>query len=480
MEKPNLFAMNLNPRETLLKFDSQLPIYNWYYPFPKNDQEPDDIDFALKQIQESDGRRALYFHIPFCDTICTFCPFHRAAAQNKHELIDRYVDALIKEIELKGAYDGIGKAPVHVISFGGGTPSVLKVEQIKRIGDAIHKTFNLSQLKEWTFELEVKSVTREKLEVLKEIGVNRISFGVQTLNPKYRKLFNITSTIEQVEQVAKWTTELFGYVNIDIIYGMSGQTLDELIEDVENAMKLNTTTIDLYPINNMSASKAMHQMAAKNGYEPVSHATKASYRLFMDEYMRARGYVPVTGFTYAKARPDLKGRVVYDDQFDPFNYHEIVLGYDEDQLIAFGASAFSQASGVNVYNSGSTEQYIEMLLENNEIPSLAFTGLSCPDKGIIYFPFRGTLEKKRIKWDLVPQEVKDKFNQALEGGLIEEHEDQYKITQSGWMFYVNLIYFLMPEEAQQFLTQFIQSKVDDGREPDITQIYELEELEVLA
>lgn len=480
MESKNLFAMNLNPRETLLKFDSQLPIYNWYYPFPKSGQTPEDVDGALKQVKAADGRRALYFHIPFCDTICTFCPFHRSAAQNKHELIDRYVDAMVREIELKSAYEGIGQPPVHVISFGGGTPSVLNIDQIKRIGAAIHKHFNLSQLKEWTFELEVKSVTREKLEVLKELGVNRISFGVQTLNEKYRKLFNLTSTIEQVEQVSKWTTELFGYVNIDIIYGMSGQTLDELIQDVEDAMKLNTTTIDLYPINNMSASLAMHQMAAKKGYEPVSHATKASYRMFMDEYMRARGYVPVTGFTYAKARPDLNERVVYDDQFDPFNYHEIVLGYDEDQLIAFGASAFSQASGVNLYNAADTAQYIEALLEKDTIPAAAFTGLSCPEKGIIYFPFRGTLDKKRIKWDLVPQEIRDKFDQALQAGLFVEHEDHYKISQSGWLFYVNLIYFLMPEDAQKYLTTFIETKVEEGREADLTQLYQLEELEVLA
>lgn len=479
METPNLFDLRVNDAQTLLKFDQQLPIYNWYYPFPEEDNRPIEMDQALSQVKRSDGRRALYFHIPFCDTICTFCPFYRSARHNKHELIDRYVDAIVREVELKSQFDGISKVPVDVISFGGGTPSVLSIEQIQRIGEAIHKHFDLSNLIEWTFECEVKSVTREKLEALKAIGVTRISFGVQTLNPKYRKLFNLTSTLEQVENTAKWATELFDYVNIDIIYGMAGQSLDELIEDVEKAMKLNTTTIDLYPLNNMAASLALHQMAAKEGLEPVSHATKVSFRIFMDEYMRAKGYVPVTGFTYAKAREGLNEYLVIDETFPAFHYHDAVFGYDEDQVIAYGASGFSQASGVNVYNVQDTELYIDVLLNEGILPAAAYENLECPEKGIVYFPYRGTLIKNKIKWDLIPEETRLAFEESLAKGLVEDAGDVYRVTRSGWLFYVNYIYFLMPQAARQQLSGYIANKIKEGRPEDHTRLYQIE-LEELA
>lgn len=476
------FSVKINPKDTLLKFDQQVPVYNWYYPFASPENPVLDAHTALSRIEpaKNGGRRALYFHIPFCDTICTFCPFHRSAAQNKHDIIDNYVDALIREIELKSAYEGVGKAPVHSIAFGGGTPSVLSVAQIEKIGAVINSTFDLSELQEYTFELEVKSVTLEKLEAIKRIGVRRVSFGIQTFNPRYRKLFNLTSTIEQIEQVAKWTTEMFDFVNIDIIYGMSGQSLEELTVDVEKAMTLGTTTIDLYPINNYSASMAMHQMAEKQGLQPLSHQTKVSFRLFMDEYMRARGYVPVTGFSYTKMDVQ-KREAVHTGPC--FVYHDIVNGYNEDQCIGFGASAFSTVSGMSIGNVGNTQEYIDALAKDT-LPLSAHGDLDAPEKGIIYFPFRGNLIKDRIEWDRIPAQTRAAFDEAIAQGLVEDAGDVYKLTSSGWLFYVNLIYYFMPDTGRLPLNGFIDGKVAEGRITDETRLYQLDEsaesLEILV
>jgi coproporphyrinogen III oxidase-like Fe-S oxidoreductase len=465
-----MFELKVNHHPTLLKFDRQLPVYNWYYPFPTSESPELDVHEALVRLEQapSGRRRALYFHVPFCDTICTFCPFYRLANQSETDTVERYVNALLREIELKSQYPAVGGVPVEVIFVGGGTPSVLSVDQIKRFGEAIHRYFDLSQLKEFTFELEVKSVTREKLEAMKSIGVTRVSFGVQTFNPRYREIFNITSTVEQVRQVAAWANEIIGYVNVDMIYGMAGQSIDEVIEDAEHAMALGTTTIDFYPLNNMAASLKMHREMNKQSLEPLSMMTKVSYRMFLDEYMRARGYVPNNGYGYTKKPEELKDRVaIYPSPV--FMYHDIAYGYEEDEVIAFGAGGSSHARGILMRNVPSLETYFKKL-EEGKLPTEAYEIEACPEKGVVNFPYRGTLVKDRIDWARVPAEVKQRFDELVAAGLVEEHDDHYRLAASGWLFYVNMIYYLMPEHGRAAISGYIETRIKEGREPDQTEL----------
>lgn len=475
-----MFDLKINEHDTLLKFDRQLPVYNWYYPFLTADSPKVSAHDALVRLENVPGgrRRALYFHVPFCDTICTFCPFYRVANHSETDTVERYVNALLKEIELKSQYPAVGQVPVEVIFIGGGTPSVMTADQIKRLGDAIHRHFDLSQIKEFTFELEVKSVTREKLEAMKSIGVNRISFGIQTFNPKYREIFNITSTVEQVRQVAEWGKEIIGYVNVDMIYGMAGQTVEELIEDAEHAMALGTKTVDFYPLNNMAASMKMHREMNKQELKPLSMMTKVGYRMFLDEYMRARGYVPNNGYGYTKKPDTLTERVAIHP--DPvFMYHDVAYGYEEDEVVAFGAGGSSQARGILMRNPPSLDNYFETLLIKGELPTVAYEIESCPEKGIVNFPYRGELEKDRIDWARVPDEVKQRFDELLAAGLAEDRGDRYVLTQSGWLFYVNMIYYLMPEHGRAGISEYIETRVEDGREPDQTELLFPLELPVL-
>lgn len=471
-----MLNLNLNDRDTLLKFDQQLPVYNWYYPFPSDDDEAVDTHQALltlKTVKEHRGRRALYFHVPFCDTLCTFCPFYRLTNYTYLERVDHYVDALIAEMKWKSQYPGVGKVPVDMIAVGGGTPSVLTVDQIRRFGAALREHFDLSELKEFTFELEVKSVTPEKLQAMKEIGVNRASFGVQTFHPVYREIFNITSTPEQVRQVAKWATETFAYVNIDIIFGLAGQSLDDLMAEADAAIALGTTTVDFYPLNYMSASLKMHRQFKERGLEPLSPATKIGYRMFLDEYMRAKGYIPINGYSYTRDRKERTGRVLLDR--DPvFQYHDVLYGYSTDEVIGFGASAVTQAGDFNTFNPSSLDAYIdELQREGSLLSALTLGNKDCPEKGIVYFPYRGVLEKDRIEWERVPDETRQRLAEAVQKGLVADSGDRYTLTQAGWLFYVNLVYFLTPTAGQQWLNERIEKRIEEGRDPDAVQLYEL-------
>lgn len=471
-----MLDLHLNSRDTLLKFDQQLPVYNFYYPFPEEENEIFDSEKVLEQLpKRKQGQRALYFHIPFCDTLCTFCPFYRSVSYTYHEYIEKYLEALFLEMAWKSGFSGIGKVPVDVIAVGGGTPSVLSVGQIYRFGEKLHQFFDLGDLKEFTFELEVKSVTQEKLKALKEIGVNRVSFGVQAFNEKFRKIFNLTSTIEQVHQVAQWTTETFDYVNVDLIYGIAGQSLDELLEEADAAMALETTTIDFYPLNNMSASLKMHRSIKEEGLSPLSPATKISYRIFLDEYMRAKGYHPINGYSYTllKSKPVERQVIIREPVF---LYHDLLYGYEEDEVIGFGSSAISQLKGFTMYNLNSLNRYIKTITEEGIPPITIMENKECPEKGIVYFPYRGVLDKKRIAWDQIPRESLHSFNNALNNGLILDLGDQYTLTAAGWLSYVNLVYYLMPKQGQKWLSDRINYRIREGRDPDKVSIYQNDEV----
>lgn len=462
-----MIDLQLNLRHSLLKFDAQLPVYNWYYPFVGADDVLTEPQKALEQAGKGDvKRRALYVHMPFCDTICTFCPFYRSGYLHRPDQVEHYLEALYKEIAMKAHFPGVKTARTDIIAVGGGTPSILTADQILRFGEVLHRTFDLSALREFTFEVEVKSVTPEKIRAMKEIGVNRISFGSQTFSERYRRLFNLTAPVDQIRRVTAWLTEAFPYTNTDIIYGMAGQSLDDLLEDAEAALSLGTTTVDFYTLNNMSASVKLHRACEEEGLKRLSAATKVSYRMYLDEYLRARGYVPINGYSYTKLTAPLPERPVIVHE-PVFEYHDLVYGYGDEEVLGFGVSAFSQIAGYNLYNPPNRESYIKSLLSDGELPVLAYGEMDCPEKGIVYFPYRGTLDKTRIDWDRVPADTKRAFEQAVRAGLIDDREDVCYLTPSGWLNYVNLIYHLMPEHGRRWLSDRIDQRLNEGREEDL-------------
>lgn len=464
--------LHVNSYATLLKFDKQIPVYNWYYPFVSDEYKianPWDVYQDLADYHPH--RRALYFHIPFCETICSFCPFERGSYKHEDE-IESYVQALLNELERKHQFAALADQPVDTIYFGGGTPSVLQPDQIRRLGAAIHHCFETHDLQEFTFECEVKSVTLEKLQAMSEIGVNRISFGAQTLNPRYRDLFDLTATVAQIQQVAAWTNERFPYTNMDLLYGMAGQTLDELIADINGYLELGTTSIDCYPLNNSSTQRKLHQAFREAGLHPLSASTKLSYRLFLNEYLRAHGYVPINGYSYAKQTPETRGQRVVIQHTPTFRYHDIVYGYGDECIHGYGAGAVSMFDSRVTSGIANRAAYIDRLLGKSNQPWFnAWQASHGTEKGIVYFPYRGTLDKKRIDWERVDADTHETLELAVKRGLAVEKGDWYEVTEAGWFNYVDLEYMLMPRWHRQHLANIVDRAFTQGRERDDEQVY---------
>lgn len=169
--------LQLRPNDKI-KFNAQFPIYNFFFPSQINIDKGLNLSDVLYMANVGVTSRALYFHFPFCETICSFCPFTRGIYKSEND-IDRYVSAIIQEIELKSQLIELDNVPIEAIFFGGGTPSLLSPEQIKKVGKAIIDKFDLSKLREFSFEIEVKSLTLDKVLAMKSIGVTHPRFGLQ-------------------------------------------------------------------------------------------------------------------------------------------------------------------------------------------------------------------------------------------------------------------------------------------------------------
>ncbi|HLG60795.1 MAG TPA: radical SAM protein [Ktedonosporobacter sp.] len=469
--------LQMTPYATLLKFDKQIPVYNWYYPFESDEHKiANTWDIYEELVDYHPRRRALYFHIPFCETICSFCPFVRASYKHEDE-IESYVQALLNEIKRKHQFATLANQPIDTIYFGGGTPSLLEPDQIRRLGEAIHHHFDTSNLQEFTFECEVKSVTLEKLQAMCMIGVNRISFGAQTLNPKYREIFDLTATVEQIQQVAAWTNERFQYTNMDLLYGMAGQTLDELIADIDGYLALGTTSIDCYPLNNASTQRKLHQAFREAGLNPLSANTKLSYRIFLNEYLRAQGYVPINGYSYTKQTPETRDQRVVVQHTPTFRYHDIVYGYGDECWDGYGSGAVSMFGSRITENIANRAEYMDRLLGKSDKPWFnAWHGLDDAEKGIVYFPYRGTLDKRRIEWERVNAETRETLDLAVKQGLAVDKGEWYEVTEAGWFNYVDLEYMLMPRWHRQQLANIIDRAFAQGRERDDEQVYNVSPL----
>src|SRR5271165_6789728 len=208
-----MFSIRILRDQPLIKFDRQLPMFNWHYPFHFERQWMQDRRAPYVASRNAAvRRRAVYIHIPFCETICNFCPF-RHDAYKSAETLEQYLSALLGEMGLKREL--IGEPRVDAIFVGGGTPSLLNPRQIESLGESVARNFDLHALKEFTFEVEVKSISRDRLHAMRDIGVNRVSFGAQTFSEKYRSLFSLDATCAQIEAAAELLNGFFPYTNVD-------------------------------------------------------------------------------------------------------------------------------------------------------------------------------------------------------------------------------------------------------------------------
>src|SRR5437773_11098558 len=170
--------------------------------------------------------RYLYVHIPFCARICPYCAFYKDLLDRSQT--GRFCEAILRELELyQGTGNGRSLLRPSTIYFGGGTPTALSIAQLELLLRGFHERLELSQLVEWTIEANPGSVSARKAALLKTFGVNRISLGVQSWDDELLKVLGREHNAQQAEESFRILRAAgFTNINIDLMFGLPGQTID--------------------------------------------------------------------------------------------------------------------------------------------------------------------------------------------------------------------------------------------------------------
>ena len=295
-----------------------------------------ELDFvALQDL-------GLYLHIPFCRTLCSFCPYNKVLYDDY--LAEQYKAALIKEIDMVGSQLE-KKKPVTSLYIGGGTPALM-AGSLKEIIDTINKYFIVEQ--GIGVELHPDDINPQTIALLQEAGVNMISVGIQSFNRQ------CLAALGRAENDYSLAIELlnrsgFEVIDIDLIFALPGQTDQMLLNDIETAFDHGATQVSTYPFIEFSFNR--------NGCQPLSARDKKQMLRAIAKYCEESGRERTSVWTFALANTD--------------KYSSIT----RDHFLGFGASATTLLENTFKINTFSIEAYLERM-HSNRLPtslSLSFT-----------------------------------------------------------------------------------------------------------
>jgi coproporphyrinogen III oxidase-like Fe-S oxidoreductase len=172
------------------------------------------------------------------------------------------------------------------------------------------------------------------------------------------------------------------------------------------------------------------------------------------------GYAPISGYGFARR---IAGTLDAVQHSPKFLYHDLVYGHDGDEIIGYGSSACTRLRGFNLYNFANRREYMAEVMGKRALPHLSFGPVPAPERGVVSFPFRGRLEKSEVAWSDVPPETSRALEESLEADLVVDRGDAYVLTKVGWLFYVNLMYYLMPAVGKRWLSAKIEAQSGAGK-----------------
>ena len=255
----------------------------------------------------------IYIHIPFCRSRCIYCGFYSTTAL---DLRQRYVDALCREMEIRGTGHLIsGQSPdqgpvppISTIYLGGGTPSQLTFDQLHQLFIYINKVYPLTSKKEITIEVNPDDVTDEYAAALRQLPVNRVSMGIQTFDDQRLRFLHRRHTARQaIEAVSILRAAGINNLSIDLMYGFPGETLSDWQSDIDSALSLNVEHISAYCLM-IEEGTPLHRMLQHNGDCPqcVDEETERSMYYTLIDRLTAAGYehYEISNF----ARPGFRSR----------------------------------------------------------------------------------------------------------------------------------------------------------------------------
>ena len=224
----------------------------------------------------------IYIHIPFCKQACFYCDFHFSTSLKKKEDM---ISSLVKEIEIRK--DELENSIVETIYFGGGTPSVLSVDEIQTIIDAVYRNHSVVETPEITLEANPDDLSEEKIIELSKSPINRLSIGVQSFFEKDLKLMNRAHNSEEAKNCLSIASQYFNNISVDLIYGIPDCTNEEWRENIQTALSFGIPHISSYALT-VEPKTALETLIAKGKIKNVDEEkAQEQFYILIEELAKA-------------------------------------------------------------------------------------------------------------------------------------------------------------------------------------------------
>ncbi len=328
-----------------------------YTSYPTALQFREDIDPArlVGAAQAETGGLSLYFHLPFCESLCWFCGCNKVITTDTSRA-EIYLDALEREVAMFPE-DAVQGRPVVQLHFGGGTPNFLSPAQIARLGRMLRERFTFADDAECSVELDPRPLTRDHVRAFRDIGMRRASFGIQDVNPAVQQAVHRVQSEECNERAFEWLRgEGFESVNVDLIYGLPGQTPETYAETLRRVLAYEPDRFAVFSYAHVPWM-VPSQKILERAQLPEAEAKLAMLKLVI-ETLTASGYAFIGMDHFARPEDELVKALETRTLQRNFQGYSTRGGVE---IRGFGVSSISQTARTYRQNHKTLEKYYESL-----------------------------------------------------------------------------------------------------------------------
>lgn len=423
------------------KYNQAVPRYTSYptVPFWNDLEDPAEWKISFREqfklTHESGKGLSIYMHLPFCESLCTYCACNKKITTN-HSVEEKYISAILKEW---GLYKNLmhEKPLIKSIHLGGGTPTFFSAENLRKLINGLLEGAVVAKDHAFSLEGHPNNTTVEQLKTLYDLGFRRISYGVQDNDPIVQKAINRIQPLENVKRATENARSIgFESVNFDLIYGLPFQTLKGEEKTIEETISLRPDRVAFYSYAHVPWKQKVQRLFDENDLPSAS--LKMQLYLTGKKMFADAGYTDIGMDHFALPNDELyKAR-------EHGSLHRNFMGYTDvhsNMLIGLGVSAISDIGVAYAQNHKELELY-HRSLEMGELP--VTKGYFMDDNDIAFKQYiLQTICKGKTKLQSAHKELLDFYTIPLlremeQDGLLELSSDELKVTKTGFQFVRNI------------------------------------------
>ena len=430
--------------QLIQKYNIPGPRYTSYPTVPFWDKK--GIDLAdwkastVRTFNESNDEEGIsvYVHLPFCESLCTFCACHKKITKRHDDVEEPYIETVLKEWDLY--CDLLGKRPkIREIHLGGGTPTYFSSKNLRKLIEGIFVRADKFKVTQFSFEAHPNLTTKEQLQTLFDLGFTRTSFGIQDYDKTVQKAIHRMQTFEQVSKIDAWTREI-GYNSIshDLIFGLPFQTEESIRETIRKTIQLKPDRIAYYSYAHVPWVKGVGQRGFDDKDLPKDEVKRHLYELGKQLFFDA-GYVEIGMDHFALPTDSLFKAVASKD------LHRNFMGYSASKtelMIGLGMSSISDSWYSFAQNEKNLNDY-QRVVNEGRLP--IYRGHLLSDKDLIVrkhilnlmCQLETSWEDESLQLEEI-EAIKERLREMESDGILTIYDKKIVVKEEGRMFVRNI------------------------------------------